>query len=542
MVLAVLEGIFKLGISLSDTAIRDDGHGNFAENLLKLPRCLEETWHYVRNHKNCENSYVDVGKYRLVTNTADTRMKVSDLIDGKISYLGTRLTWANTRWKCALEVLSLYQDILLCSIEAKRCAYLPVQLTGMGKPIPFRQPSNYESFITSYKHGNYTPFLREVIRDVNANYRLMVSGELVKLSPLLEHCAKCTGQFRDWLKTRSLYLPKLQLEELPHEVEDFLVGTMDKVTPRGNLLARLASKHLLVREETLMLHAQRARFLQSILSDVTWMQTQIEREEILNEWRSYTPAILYEIGLATRHNINIEDHPLKDDDVSFFMKAVIDDHRRLLHLFRSERVYTNEALELVESSNPMRVGMEVRLTHPLIGIKVRSNVQEEVEAVLEHNPGREILERSLKWVKDGIGPMPTDLVEDDPVLKRRFMVEVYPHAMRGVVLVTDDYELVKEIKSYGSPTIMAYPSVVGDDLYDESNWQDFLPELPGFSWVILRDTGSILSYDSEVGDYDVPDGWPWAKYINPARSGTSLANKRFPVFYNRSMFKNKRTV
>jgi hypothetical protein len=125
----------------------------------------------------------------------------------------------------------------------------------------------------------------------------------------------------------------------------------------------------------------------------------------------------------------------------------------------------------------------------------------------------EEFEQLLRWVKDPNrppGPESTELVEDDPFIKRR--MKSLP-STTGVCIVTDDVALCREAAALTHLWVIRVPVkwYYMDTYFGEGNqpWLERVKSAyPLYEWITIEDSGSIKSYE-EVGFRDGnPLKWP----------------------------------
>jgi len=489
---SVFSEILGMKKSRKDTAI-NPRYGNFCEELIVLPDGYDQTYHYARNTSSWKDmSFIDVPKARLAINIRPMRMDHSSTHDGKVSMVASRLKWLSrdNPMKVVYELFSLFQDTLLGLRNDKKFPYLPTELGGYGKPIPFSNPRNFEGAMASFKHGAHSPAIRTIVRRANRYMSSVSDGVRPKPDLLLSHVSRFNTSFHDWVKGHTIYAPTAWID-IPPGLEEFRVGELGLSPVKDDVLCRLIAEGDLVPETKLQVVVEHNYLCQALLGAQTIPEFRKLRQDAIKAWRKSSVFGQETYGLIKEINPDQTDfRPLKDHEVLWFADQVNERKGLLKALFRHEPVYKREAIDFVYRTGPMHVRFQMTPKNKIGGMQFVEQRRFREDTVATET--REGEEATVRWVNEGmVGDPPTQVVNDDHLI-----VQHAANTRGGLVIVTDDIALCKRANNrtgtpiFRVPTEWYYRSVYYNGT---TPWMDFLRKRTHIEWVQVEDTGSLES-------------------------------------------------
>jgi hypothetical protein len=479
-------------ISWKDTSI-NSRFGNFAEDLVLLPDGYYQTYHNARKtSSHFEMAYLDVCKLRLAIDIRPMRMDHSGTNDGKAAMVGSRNAWIpfNSPIKGIYEIFSLYQDINLGFIRDKKFAYLPQQLGGYGKPIPFMEPSNFERFNKAFRQGTYASLHREIVRRTIVWLHNESLGFEQEKDPLLSHIVRFETSFHDWIKNKSIYAPVTWLE-IPDYLSQYIAGRTSEDKRKNTAMQRLAADGDLVTEQQLEIAVEHNELCRSLLGEENVASFKKKRDEKIAEWKKLSIYSLLQMGQIRELRLEgLGLRELRPIEILRFHSLVRDKGKALKMALRDEAYYWPEALRAVYERGPMSVSFSCApLTR--VGFTIaerRVDMEDPEEGPKEHEELRE-------WLRKGArGKMPTKLVNDDiPLIE-----EAQESSL--VVIVTDDKALCRDMNRIkGCPVFRVPCEWYFRSLYFGEADQPWLAycrkNFPAFLTQSMIDTGSVTSFE-----------------------------------------------
>jgi hypothetical protein len=478
--------------SRKDTAI-NTRYGNFCEELIVLPDGYDQTYHYAKNTSSWKDmSFIDVPKLRLAINIRPMRMEHSSTHDGKVSMVASRLNWLSNDnpMKTIYELFSLFQDVLLGLRYDKKFAYLPTELGGYGKPIPFSNPRNFEAACASFKHGAHSPVIRTVIRRANRYLEKVSRGTRPSPDPLLSHVSRFSSSFHDWVKGHSIYAPTAWID-IPPGLEEYQVGELGLSAVKDDVLCRLIAENQLIPESKLQVVVEHNYLCQAMLGAETIPEFRALREQAVKAWRKSSVFGRETYGLIKEINVDQTDFRLlRDIEVSHFLMQVKERKGLLKALFRHEPVYRREAIDHVYKSGPMFVRFQLTPRNKVQGMQFVNQTRFREDFVASET--RQGEEETLEWVSNGmVGDPPQLAVNDDHII-----ISKVGKTIGGAVIVTDDIALCKRANNktgrpvFRVPTEWYYRAVYYNGT---TPWMDFLEKRTHIPWTQFEDSGSLES-------------------------------------------------
>nr|UYL94521.1 MAG: hypothetical protein [Leptosphaeria biglobosa narnavirus 4] len=491
--LPVIHEMAGMKVSWKDTSI-NSRFGNLAEDLVFLPDGYYQTYHNTRKTSSARDmAYLDVPKLRLAIDIRPMRMDHSGTNDGKTGLVGSRNSWIpfDSPIKGIYEIFSLYQDINLGLLRDKKFAYLPTQLGGYGKPIPFMEPSNFERFNKAYRQGTYSTLHREIVRRTIVLLHNDSLGFEVERDPLLAHIVRFESSFHDWIKNRSIYAPTTWLD-IPEDLARFQAGRVTSNRQMNSALQRLASDGDLVTEKQLQVAIEHNELCAALLGSENMSSFKKKRDSKIAEWRKLSMYNLESLGLIKE--LSLEGYGLRElrpVEILRFHSLTRDKGKELKNILRDEAYYWPEALEHVYSKGPMKVSF-MCFPQTRSGFTVAESRRYDVEDTEE-----DLLEKDklIEWVRKGcIGPMPTKLVNDDETLIHQ------ADGSKLICLITDDKALCREMnRRKGCPVVRVPVDWYYRSLYfgnADQPWVGFIrKQVPGYEIQCLEDTGAIKAFE-----------------------------------------------
>jgi hypothetical protein len=507
--------------SRKDTAI-NTRYGNFCEELIVLPDGYDQTYHFAKNTSSWKDmSFIDVPKLRLAINIRPMRMDHSSTHDGKVSMVASRLNWLSNDnpMKTIYELFSLFQDVLLGLRYDKKFAYLPTELGGYGKPIPFSNPRNFEAAISAFKHGAHSPVIRTVIRRANRYLEKVADGTRPSPDLLLSHVSRFSSSFHDWVKGHSIYAPTAWID-IPPGLEEFRVGELGLSAVKDDVLCRLIAEGHLVPESKLQVVVEHNHLCQALLGAQTIPEFRELRDQAVKAWRKSSVFGQETYGLIKEINVDqVDFRPLRDIEISYFLMQVKERKGLLKALFRHEPVYKRDAIDHVYRTGPMFVRFHMVPRNKIKGMQFVNQTRFREDFVASET--RQGEEETVQWVSDGmVGDPPQLAVNDDHII-----ISKVGKTIGGSVIVTDDIALCKRANNktgrpvFRVPTEWYYRAVYYNGT---TPWMDFLEKRTHIPWTQFEDSGSLESSE----EYLFSDGVQLATRRRMAFSMTKAMNER----------------
>jgi len=512
---AVLRDFMDLRISDKDTSI-NDGIGNYAEGLVSIPRTYGETWLSQKSlHREETMRYFDIPKIRLILPVRNQRQVWSSTEVGKFTDLGSALSWTPRRspLRGMIEIASLMQDALLGATSRRKCVYLPTGFGGAGKTFPFHNVENVEVFFKTYRNGTYRDLLTTVIRQTNNFVLKTTQGRQPKVPLVLEHFTKWDPVFTNWVKDEQQLIHVSDVN-IPRELQVHKAGTLKYGDESYWYLPRLLAEGCLVSETKLRIALQHNLISEALVSSETIPEFREKLDKVHADWKSdpLCGEILNNEEFKEEIRVSLLAGPILGQEVHRFMNNTRYT-RDLRRLIQSEDVYHPESLDGIYRQGPMvlKKGLYARPNNSQFTVDVNA-WQYQVDR--ENPEYKKYLEELLEWFKNPMGkPVPRDFVEDDDLLLRE--IGKTPKN-RGVVIVTDDWRLCKDIAFKLHRHVLRVPvewyyrlTYFGDGMENTISWIKSNVRGPQM-WSYYEDTGSIQSGEEKYfrDGMMYPSGFP----------------------------------
>lgn len=499
-VFLALNSVFSREIGLKtsrpDTAI-NPRYGNFCEELVVLPDGYDQTYQNTRRSNNAKDmSFIDIPKLRLAVPIRPMRMDHSSTFDGKAGMVGSRLKWLtnDNPLKILYEVFNLYQDVNLGMIHAKKFAYLPSELGGYGKPLPFSNFRNFEKFNSIYKNGSHAPVVRLVLRRASRFLEKVSRGVRPEPDILLSHVTRFSGSFHDWVKGHSVYAPTAWID-IPPSLGRFQVGYLGVDPVKDDVFCRLTAERKLITESQLQVVVEHNELCKALSGAQTIPEFRRIREEATKSWKKLSVFGQETYGLIQEIIPDQADfRPLQNIDVLVFSKYVEERRGLLKPLFRHEPVYLREAIDHVYKEGPMFVPFKMTPRNKIGGMQfVEQHRFREDVVDTEDREGEDQLEQ---WVKNNCeGPLPRRLINDDNEIVNKAQL------CAGLIIVTDDIALCRRANGKTKTPIFRVPvEWYYRCLYFNGTepWKDFLRKRTHIEWDQVVDDGSLQAVEEKI--------------------------------------------
>jgi len=538
--ICVLRDVLDLKISDKDTSL-NTGLGNFAEGLVRVPRNYKETWLSQKSlHIEDAFGYIDTLKLKLVVSTKSERQTYSDTSLGKFSDMGNIVHW--TPWgfpfHTTMELGSLIQDAINGAQVSKFLPYLPSDFGGAGKPPPFRNPENFIRFVRMYKSGKYQRIATAMIRQTIAFTASMKFGRRPDIGLLLEHFTKCEPVFYDWIKDERQMLSAREVG-IPPEILSKKICDLQYGSVESELVPRLLLTRRLVTETAVKIAIQHNALSSALVSADTYMDAKAAFEKTQESWKQdnlfgdnvlNNEALLKEVDLYCRLGDSLRPH-----EVERFYEYV-DKIRKIRHLIRREAVFPREVIDDIYVKGPMLVGDLNLDLADAISLQSTMVDKHSFERDVENTEYLREEDKILDWLASREGDPPRYFVEDDNLLKKE--CENIPRD-KGVIIITDDKRLCREIATEQSRTVCRIPVEYYYRLtYFGDGINDAVRRVPPIrDWVLKEDTGSIQSGEEKYFlDGEIfPEGIPYTpiEFTRPWPSGVTKPPSPRALDYDR---------
>jgi hypothetical protein len=479
--------IQRMGMKVSweDTSINTN-MGNFAEELVLMPGSYYQTYQNTSkvSFRDHDMAYLDVPKLRLAIDVRPGRMNHSSTNDGKASMVASRNAWLPRKSpiKGIYEVFSLYQDVNLGLKRDPRFAYFPSVMAGYGKPLPFKEPSNFRRFNDCYRQGSNKELNNELVRRAN---RLMtrIGNDPTSSDTLLAHVARFQSQYHDWIKGKSIWCPVTWVD-CPDELRVFRVKNLEKPTVRL-AASRLMASGLVVSETTLNVRVEHNELCKALLGAENIQAFRKRREEKIAEWKTLSIYSLNSYGYIKEIGLEGLSSKLGDHEILHFYGQLLSRSPIIRTLFRKEDLFWHEALTEVYKNGPM-----------MVHFNCLPKTSEGHYTYAEHKfdiIDTELINKEQEletWLRNQIGPAPRKLISDDEVI----LGEADPTKI--VLIITEDKKLCKTVnKTVLSPVIRVPVEWYYRNLYfgegGEPWIQSIQEKFPQREVEVFADQGSI---------------------------------------------------
>jgi hypothetical protein len=482
--------------SRADTSI-NPRYGNFCEELVVLPDGYDQTYQNTRRTNSAKDmSFIDIPKLRLAVPIRPMRMDHSSTIDGKAGMVGSRLKWLtnDNPLKILYEVFNLFQDLSLGMVHAKKFAYLPVELGGYGKPIPFSNFINFEKFNAAFKNGAHSHVVRLVVRR-GLRFLEKISN-MVRPEPdlLLSHVSRFSGSFHDWVKGHSVYA-KTAWIDIPEGLEKFQVGRLGHDAVKDDVFCRLMAERKLVSESQLQVVVEHNHLCEALTKAQTIPEFRRIREEATKMWKNLSVFGQETYGMIREITVDQADfRPLQNIEVLVFNRYVEERKGMLKPLFRDEPVYLREVIDHVYKEGPMFVPFQMTPKNKIGGMQFVEHARFREDTVdTEDREGEQDLEF---WVRNGCqGPLPRRLINDDNNIVQRAAL------CAGLIIITDDIALCKRANGKTKTPIFRVPvEWYYRCLYFNGTepWRTFLQARTHIEWEQEVDDGSLQAVEEKI--------------------------------------------
>jgi hypothetical protein len=495
-----LNSVFSREIGLKtsrkDTSI-NPRYGNFCEELVILPDGYDQTYQNTRRTNSAKDmSFIDIPKLRLAIPIRPMRMDHSSTFDGKAGMVGSRLKWLtnDNPLKILYEVFNLFQDVGLGMIHAKKFAYLPTELGGYGKPLPFSNFRNFEKFNSMYKHGSHAPVVRLILRRGLRFLEKVSNGIRPEPDLLLSHVTRFSGSFHDWVKGHSIYAPTAWID-IPEGLGKFQVGKLGEDAVKDDVFCRLMAERKLVSESQLQVVVEHNHLCKALSGAQTIPEFRAIREEATKMWKKLSVFGRETYGLIEELVPDQADfRPLQNIEVLVFDKYVAERRGLLKPLFRNEPVYLREAIDHVYEEGPMFVPFHMTPRNKIKGMQFVEYKRFSEDKVDTEDATAE--PELVTWVKNGCeGPLPRRLINDDNAIVQMASVN------EGLIIVTDDIALCKRANGKTKTPIFRVPvEWYYRCLYFNGTepWRDFLQKRTHLKWEQTVDDGSLQAVEEKI--------------------------------------------
>jgi len=495
----VFSELLGMKTSEPDTCI-NTRYGNFCEELICLPDGYDQTYHKVKNSSSHKDmSFLDVPKLRLAINVRPMRLDHSSTNDGKVSMVASRLKWItnDNPYKIVYELFSLFQDINLGLTTDKKFAYLPTELGGYGKPIPFKCSYNFESFARSYKNGSHSPVVRTIVRRANRFMDATSRGKRPEPDLLLSHVSRFSTSFHNWVKGHSIYAPTAWID-IPPELEEFRVGELGISPVKDDVFTRGLAEGMLVSESKLQVVVEHNHLCKALLGAETIPEFRAIREAAVKQWKNLSVFGQETYGLIKEINPDqVDFRPLKEVEILHFLVQIEERKGLLKALFRHEPVYKRDAIDRVYKEGPMFVPFQLTPRNKIGGMQFVNQTRFREDTVdTEDRQGEAELQA---WIDGGmVGDPPRRIINDDHVI----VEQASRITGKGLIIVTDDRALCQRANRLTGTPIFRVPCewyyravYFGDS--DVVPWLRFLRNRTQIDWDQVEDQGSLVSCEEK---------------------------------------------
>jgi len=483
-----LENVVDMKVSYTDTSV-NTGLGTYAEAVLKVPRTYSDTWYNYRRTSPETLGYIDVPKIRLILHTTSMRQRYSDTVSGKFCDMASLCSWVdkgNPLW-ATFNVASLFQDIVLGALSVETSAYMPKDMGGYGKSLPFDNPENFIRFHKAFKNGQYFELSKVIVRNVNSYMVNPIKGP-DQVPEILRHITQLEPIFQDWIKGHGAFIKALDIE-IPSELWTHRVAQITTDAVESQLAGRLLAEKALVSETQLKVHLNHNSWAKALISSETWEQTKELIKEFKVDWKTVDTFSMETLGVLKRLAIFSDPTDLREDEVKDFV-CYLKETRDFRKSLQREWLYHPDVLKDIYIKGPMLI-KEFELFPRIITINKQitsHSDQKDVKDTQEMHATQKALEWFLGDRKD---PPPRDIVNDDDFIIKEAQRVNNPRY--GIAVVTDDVKLFKKIAYKLGKKVLRVPVVMAISImyFGDKPLEEFLPN--DSNWVLITDSGSFDS-------------------------------------------------
>jgi len=459
----------------SDTFVTDDWF-TYCEEIMAIPPTAKYSQRRANRLKtNTYSTYLDIVKLRYLIDTKKDRSDFSSSTEGKITGLGKDISYVqkdgSLKEKYIFSVSSIIQDISLNTRVQRYPVYLPSQIYGVGK-----MPMNWDP-ITWYNC---------VKSQSNICIRLVYYTLLELLCEIPKNLTNRVGSVRfDKHFENEAYVEEHSIPD-DHPITSFSLVNPDEYDkyPPG-VLAKLQSEKRLIPETEISkyyLYHERLRALTEI----------VNVHDLFNTLR----IISSELPIPRDEELLEAMYRFRE---RFFGRP------HMMRSFRKSRLYHRSILKLLEEHDPLRV----TTIEGFIGMRNKYNKQSYPEDRKRFTRHDRLVDNLEDWlleaqldIRNGIEPreVPTDLIEDDPVIKKNIINSGKPVS----IIVTDDRKLAIECEKASNKII--YRISMKDWFLNDCYEDKFLLALKTFCNInpndveVFMDKGSLETHQIQV-DY-----------------------------------------
>jgi hypothetical protein len=479
-------------ISTLDTAVTEDW-GTYCEEWFCKPPARITSCKWGTRFKNSNLlPYLDVPKIRTMIATEKDRRDFSSDPAGKVTLLGHDQEYFKSTDPGPLQTIyaiaSAFQDITLATVDQKKPLFLPRQVNGIGKPVPFWSTENWMNL---FQH----------CPEWHVKYYLTVMDEYVNGRSGL-------SSYRGTLKESFHFSDEMMVElyQIPENepIRRYIVIAHDQWDEwEHGILTKLISTGYLIPESKIAKYYLMQQRLMTLEQDLP----QQDLFEVIKAKMVKYPDITNASQIVRNFVRNYRDssYRLKQD--------------------RRENLYPIEAVRVLERGNPLTVTVS---DFPLI----KKFGKYEIPTNLYELRAQELYQWFMKeYTRRHRGekrvPPPTDIIEDDPII-----IQTIGEGGADIfIIVTDDVRLFKLATNKFPDTFIFRMSTLhylqtntwiaenGGD-WDEEVDLAFSKEFDGLTIETLIDKGSVESYlhkyhVHQEGVYFQVEGIPWNKDMSP---------------------------
>jgi len=408
----------------SDTFITDDWF-TYCEEIMAVPPTSKYGQRRANRLKsNVYSTYLDIVKLRLLIDTKKDRADFSSSTEGKVTGLGKDISYCekdgSLKEKYLFSVSSIIQDISLNLRAEKYPVYLPYQIYGIGK-----MPMNWD----------LRTWFNSVKSQSSVCMRIVYYTLLELLGEKERNLTNRSGSVRfDKHFENEAYVEEHAIPD-SHPIVQFAMVNPDEYDkyPDG-VLAKLQSEKRLVPETEISKYYLYHERLRSLTEDVN-------KHDLFQNLRTVCEQLVIP----------------SDDELLQTMSRFRDRFFQRPHMMRGmkkTRLYHHSIMKLLEEHDPLRVST----IEGLIGARNKfgkESYPRDKRAFTRHD---RLVNNLEDWMHEAfldirnnreIPPVPTDLIEDDPVIKKTVMTTSKP----VVIIVSDDRKLVLECEKFSSKII-----------------------------------------------------------------------------------------
>lgn len=353
--LCAMEHLMKFQVSEKDTAIMHR-LSMYAQEMGLMPDNDDQTYESIR--KRAEpgpNPFLDVGKVSLALNCKPNRLEHSSTIDGKATMMSSRLAFISKESpaKAVWEVLNLAQDITHDTLQARKNAYFPTGLGGLGKMPPFGMAENELTFLRSYKRGRYAEYYYTLMAEFVDHVDDLQTGKDIPVPIMLAEASKNSPIFHDWFKSDSNYLPVIGAD-IPEEIQALAVGQYGKSSRNDEIASRLVQQGKLISEDQVQVCLNRINLTNKLVSS----KTHNEFMDNLESERKLRREVAVHLSTNFNHSKPVKQTYVSVSRVSDFLGHYSHLRMGIRNMLRSSLVFPPDMLDVLYKELPcLRVPM-----------------------------------------------------------------------------------------------------------------------------------------------------------------------------------------